>query len=276
MQRLYTIIRLFKEYILLGALVVFSLVLLNANNNRQVRAIRSFTVGFVGAIQQILSIVPNVFELQHENQVLRQLNVNLSDDVNRLREARLENLRLRTMLGLKERSPFRVAAADVIAKNVNLLRNTVTLNIGEAEGLHSDMPIISEAGLVGKVIATSAHYSVGQLMFNKEFRASAKIQRSGVDGIIAWDGGYVLQLKNIAKNQDVHLGDVVVTSEYSNLFPRNIKVGLVSNITERPGSLLKEVEVTPTVDFATLEQVFVVFISPDPERAAVEQQALGR
>lgn len=276
MQRLVNIVRLFKEYIVLGVLVIVSLLLLSSNNNHQVRAIRSFTVGLVGAVQQALSVIPNVFELKHENEVLRQLNVNLSDEVSRLREARLENFRLRTMLGLKERSPFRFITADVIARNMHLLRNTITLNVGETDGVKTDMPIISESGLVGRVIVTSSHYSVGQLMLNKDFRASAKIQRSSVDGIIEWDGSDFVRLKNIAKMQDVQVGDIVVTSEYSNLFPRSIKIGIVSGISEKPGSLLKEISVAPSANFTTLEQVFVIRVTPDPERTALEQKAGSR
>jgi len=276
MQRLYNFIRLFKEYFVLGLLVIVSLALLSSNNNQQVRAIRSYTVGFVGTIQQVLSVIPNIFELKRENEILRQLNINLSDEVSRLREARLENLRLRTMLGLKERSPFRIVAADVVGKNINLMRNTITLSAGEADGVKSDMPLISESGLVGRVIATSAHYAVGQLMLNKDFRASAKIQRSGVDGIIGWDGGDVVRLRNVPKKQDVQVGDVVVTSEYSNLFPRDIRIGTVSSISEKPGSLVKSIDVTPGVDFATIEQVFVLLIVPDPERVALEQKAISK
>ena len=99
MQRLFNLIRLFKEYLVLGFFVIVSLVLLSANNNSQVRAIRSFTVGLVGAVQQALSVIPNVFELKHENEILRQLNVDLSDEVSRLRDARLEDMRLRSLLG---------------------------------------------------------------------------------------------------------------------------------------------------------------------------------
>lgn len=270
MQRFFNLIRLFREYLVLGFFVIVSLVLLSANNNSQVRAIRSFTVGLVGTVQQGLSVIPNVFELKRENEILRRMNVDLSDEVSRLRDARLEDMRLRSLLGLKERIPFRAVAADVIAKNIHLLRNTITVSIGEANGVRTDMPVISESGLVGRIIATSAHYAIGQLMFNKDFRASAKVLRSRVDGIIAWDGGDVLSLKNVSKKQDVQVGDIVVTSEYSNLFPRDIKIGVVSSVSEKTGSLLKDIDVTPSVNFTTLEQVFILLVTPDPERTALE------
>jgi rod shape-determining protein MreC len=274
MQRLINIILLFKEYFVLTLLIIFSLILLGSNDNVQIRAFRSYTVSFLGIFQDALSIIPNVFELKRENEILRQLNVNLSDEVNRLREARLENIRLRSMLGLKEHGDIKLVTADIVGKSLHLLRNTVTLNSGENSGVRSDMPIISEKGLVGKLIATSARYSIGQLMLNKDFRASARIQRSRIDGIIAWDGGEVLKLKNVSKTQDVREGDIVTTSEYSNLFPADIKIGFVSRVSEKTGSLFKDIDVTPSVDFSSLEQVFIVITEIDSERVALEKKTI--
>ena len=159
MQRLINILLIFKEYVVLALLLIISLILLSLNDNTQIRAIRSYTVGFVGVVQDALSIIPNVFELKRENEVLRQLNVNLSNEVNLLREARLENTRFRAMLGLKERSSHSLVASDIVGKSLLLLRNTITLNVGEQDSVRVDMPIISESGLVGKVITTSVHYS---------------------------------------------------------------------------------------------------------------------
>jgi rod shape-determining protein MreC len=274
MQKLINILILFKEYVVLALLVIVSFILLGTNDNHQLRVIRSATVGAVGMLQSALSVVPNIFDIKRENDILRQLNVNLSDEVNRLREARLENIRLRSMVGLKEQRTFAMVTGDVVGKSLNLLRNTVTINVGEADGVQPDMPIIAETGLVGKVLLASGHYAIGQLMINKDFRASAKIQRSRVDGIIAWDGGETLQMKNVAKTQDVKEGDVVLTSEYSNTFPRDIKIGFVSKVAEKPGNLFKEVRVTPSVDFSLLEQVFIVTSLQDTERVAIEKKLL--
>ncbi|HLX12125.1 MAG TPA: rod shape-determining protein MreC [Bacteroidota bacterium] len=272
MHRLFTFVRIFKEYVVFIGLVLFSLALLSLNDNHQIRAIRTLTVGVIGFLQTAASSIPNVFQLQHENQVLRQLNVNLSDEVSRLREARLENDRLRALIGLKERSPFRMVAADVVGKNLQMLRNTITLNAGEAQGIKPDMPIISDAGLVGRVIATSANYSIGQIILNKDFRAGAKILRTRIDCIVAWAGGDDVFLKNVAKKQDVKVGDQVVTSEYSSLFPPGIVIGTVTGIKEGSGSLFKDVEVTPVADMSSLEQVFIILQMPDPEREALEQK----
>lgn len=274
MQRLINIILLFKEYFILAGFIIVSFILLYSNNNSQIHAIRSYTVGVIGLVQDALSIVPNVFELKRDNEVLRKLAVNLSDEVNRLREARLENLRLRSMVGFKERTYFTLTPGDIVGKNMHLLRNTITLNIGEDDGVRTDMPVICEAGLVGKIIATSGNYSVGLILFNKDFRASAKIQRTRVDGIIAWDGGTNLLLTNIPKTQDVKEGDIAVTSEYSKIFPPEVKIGVVVKVTEKPGNLFKDIEVVPSVDFSSLEQVFVITVPADPEKTALEESVL--
>src|SRR5262245_59951398 len=254
MNTLLEIIAHFKEFAFLTLLIIISLVLLGNNDNRQMHAIRATTIGMVGVVQEQISVIPNVIALRHENEVLRRLNVNLSDEVGRLRESERENVRLREIVGLKEHPSYTYISAEVVGKSLHLLRNNITLNVGEQDNVAPDMPIVSENGLVGKIITVSRHYSVGQLLFNKDFRASAKVERSRVDGIITWEGSDILRLKNVSKKQDVKEGDIVLSSEYSNIFPRDIRIGMVSSVTDKPGNLFKDVTVTPSVDFSALEQ----------------------
>lgn len=274
MQRLFLIVRLFKEYVLGAFLVLISLVLLSLNDNTQIRQIRSITVGFVGALQDAVSFIPNFFALRVENRLLRRTNVDLLDEVNQLREAKLENLQLRALLGLKENLDYDVIAAEVVGRTSNPQRNTITLNVGSEAGVELNMPIITDAGLVGRLIATSKHYSVGQLVIDRDFRATAKIQRSRADGILAWEGGDYTLLKNVAKTLDVSVGDVVVTSEYSSMFPPHIRIGVVAEVSEQPGDLFKRIEVANSVDFSKVEEVFVIEYHPDPERIQLEEKAL--
>jgi rod shape-determining protein MreC len=271
-KRLYDIVLLFREYILLGFFLVVSLILLSLNDTSQIRSIRSFAVVSVGLLQDALSFIPNYFDLRHENRVLRELNLTLSEEVSRLREGKLENLRLRRLLGLHEHSPYRYIAANVIGKNLQLLRNTVTLDAGETDGIRQNMPVVTDEGLVGKIAASAGGYAVAQILYNKELRVSAKIQRSRVDGIVRWDGGSNLTLQNVAKTLDIQVGDVVITSDYSSLFPAGIKVGVVSAIRPIPGSLFQGVDIVPAVDFGRLEQVFVIAQLPDTTRVTLEQR----
>jgi rod shape-determining protein MreC len=272
MRRLYEFVFLFKEYLVVGVLLAVSVALLALNDDSQIRTIRSVAVVSVGMLQDALGIIPNYFDLRRENQVLRELNLTLADEVNRLREARLENLRLRQLLGLKERGEFGFVAANVIGKNLQLLRNTVTLDAGERNGLRADMPVVTENGLAGKIVATSGRFAVAQILYNKDIRVSAKIERSRVDGIIRWEGGSALALQDVAKTLDVQSGDVVITSEYSSFFPPGIRIGVVSSARGAEGSLFQSVEVRPAVDFSRLEEVFVITSMPDSERIALEHR----
>ena len=270
-QRLYQYFFLFKEYVLLVVLVSISLALLVINDNTQIRQVRSLAVGTLGVIQKTFSFFPNLTAMRKENEVLRKVNVNLADEVNQLRESRLENIRLRSMIALRETSAIKLTSAKVVAKNFNLLRNTLTIDVGTSDSIHIGNPIVTGEGLIGRIVAASNDYAIGQMIVNVDFRASAKIQRSRVDGIIAWDGKTLL-FKNVAKTLDVKEGDAIITSEYSNAFPPGIKIGIVRAVSEIPNSLFKKIEVTPTVNLTLTEEVFVMDYIPSLERIALELQ----
>jgi rod shape-determining protein MreC len=272
MKQLLDILFLFKEYVLLALYLVLSILLLALNDTHQIRMIRSITIVAVGALQDAVSFIPKYFDLGRENRALREMNIMLADEVNRLREARLENIRLRQMLGFREQSAFTYTSASVIGKNLQLLRNTITLDVGDDDGVKVDMPIVTDAGLVGRISATSARYSIGQILLNRDLRVSARVQRTRVDGIIMWEGGDHLVLRNVARTLDVLEGDAVITSEYSSVFPPGIKVGVVRKTSEAPGALFQTIEVVPGVDFTRLEEVFIVRTVPDSARVAIEQR----
>ncbi|MDH3252021.1 MAG: rod shape-determining protein MreC [Ignavibacteria bacterium] len=271
LKRLYDIIVDFKEYGALALYLVIGVLLLAHNDSKQIRAIRSATVGGIAFLQDAFGFIPDYFDLREQNRVLQELNLSLADEVSRLREARLENIRLRQMLKFKESSTFTYVPARVVGKQLYLLRNTITIDAGERAGVQENMPVVTDAGLVGKVVATSADYAIAQILLNRVLRVSARVQRSRVDGILVWQGGSSLSLNNVAKTLDVQRGDVVMTSEYSSLFPPGIRIGVVSGISVTPGSLFQNVEVTPGVDFPRLEEVFVALYEPDSSRVALEQ-----
>jgi rod shape-determining protein MreC len=105
---------------------------------------------------------------------------------------------------------------------------------------------------------------------------SAKIQRNRVDGIVRWESGRTLGLFNIAKTLDVQPGDVVITSEYSGIFPAGIRIGVVESTRNISGSLFQYVAVIPAVDFQRLEQVAVIATTADTSRAVLEKTTPGR
>jgi rod shape-determining protein MreC len=269
-KRLYNLALIFKEYAVLSLLLVVSLILMALGDNTQIHHIRSVATVAFGVVQEELSFIPRYFGLRSENDMLRRMNIDLADEASRLREARLENDRLKKLLDLKESYHYPVIAGKVIGKNLTLLRNTITLNIGKLNGVAPHMPVVGDGGLVGVISSVNDHYSVVRILLNADFRASAKVLRSRIDGIIAWDGDD-LMLSNVAKTLDVVAGDTVITSEYSSTYPPNIRVGVVHEVSEQQGSLFKKVYVSPGVNFVRLEEVFVLSYLPDPERTELDQ-----
>jgi rod shape-determining protein MreC len=270
LQRIYNILYEFRAYALLSLLIIISLILMTTNDTPQIKQIRAVSTVIFGLMQEPLSFIPTYLGLKSENELIRHTNTELNDEVQQLREAKLENIRLRQLLAIKDQLHYKLVPLRVINKNLTMLRNTLTLNGGSADGISPQMPVVSDGGLVGIVTAVTNHFSSVNILTNTDFKASAKIQRSRVDGIIAWDGK-VLSLKNVPKTRDVKIGDVVITSEYSNTYPPNIRIGLVSEVQDRGNMLFKSIIVTPGIDLIKLEEAFVVQYIPSRERAELEQ-----
>lgn len=260
-----------KEYIIFSALVIVSLILIFQNDNVQVRFVRVIAVNVMGTVQSGFSIIPNVFELERENKTLRETNINLSKELSLLKEAKLENRRINQMLDFKTRTNYRVASGKIIGKTLIQTRNNITIDIGENDSVKVGMPVITDKGLVGKIVATSGNYSIAQILLNKDLKVSAKDQRSRVDGIISWDGEGKVRMKNVSKSADVQIGDIIITSEYSNSFPAGIPIGYVTT-DGTLDNLFKNIEVECFVNFENLEEVFVLKYLSDDERKDLEKK----
>lgn len=259
-----------KEYIIFSFIVLVCLIMIFQNENVQVRFMRGTAVSITGLIQSTFSLIPNVFQLEKENKQLRETNNTLSNEVSQLKESKLENIRLTQMLEFKQRTNYRMVTAKIIGKTLIQTRNNITLNVGGKDSVSVGMPVITDKGLVGKIVATSGNFSIAQILLNKDLRISAKDQRSRVDGILSWDGENKLQLKNVSKSSDVLVGDVIITSEYSNHFPPGIPIGyaLTAGTVD---NLFKKIEVEPFVNFETLEEVFVLKYLSNEERQNLEK-----
>lgn len=271
MQRLITLLRLFREYIVLFVLSGSSIFLIASSNSAPIQTLRTFALAFIGTFQSATVFFSSLYTARYENESLRELNYRLMEEVMQLRRNRFENAELRKMIGLKEISIHQLVPADIIGKSVTLLRNTITLNVGFGDSVRNTMPVISEHGIVGRIISTSAHFSIAQLAINRDFRVTAKDQRSRVDGIIGWNDGDNLLFRNVGKTADVLVGDTIITSEFSNTFPPNILVGTVTSIGPDPSGLFSKIEIKPGVHFLSLERVFVIRYEGNAERELLEK-----
>ncbi len=264
-----------KEYIIFSALILISMILIFQNDNIQIRFIRAIAVNVIGTIQSGFSVIPNIFVLEKENKALREANIILSKELSLLKESKLENIRLNQMLAFKLRTNYGMVSGKIIGKTLIQTRNNITLNVGEKDSVKTGMPVITDKGLVGKIVATSGNYSVAQILLNKDLKISAKDQRSRVDGIISWNGEGKILMKNVSKSADVLAGDVIITSEYSNSFPAGIPIGYAATVGTID-NLFKQIEIECFVNFETLEEVFVLRYLSDEERKELENKFIQK
>ncbi len=275
MKRILDILIAFKEYVALAAYVAAALVLIGISQSTDVMPLRAFTTGVVGVIQSSTSWIMNPFTLSRENAELRQQAIELASEVGRLRRSKVENDELRRLLGIGMRPEWKLLPAEVVGKTTTFERNMITLSRGESDGVAKGMAVVTDAGLVGKIYSTSAHFSLVEMLFNRDFRAAAKVGRTRVEGIVAWDGGPTLVMRNVPKALDVQVGDLIVSSEYSTFFPAEVPIGTVLKIQPEPNSLFRSVTVEPTVNLFRVEHVYVVLkdINLEQERLTLEQKA---
>jgi rod shape-determining protein MreC len=84
------------------------------------------------------------------------------------------------------------------------------------------------------------------------------VQRSRSRGIVRGTGGDRLEFEFVARDSDVAVGDVIITSGLDGVYPKGLRVGRVTEISDPGSRLLQKATLEPAVDFGRLEQVFVM------------------
>ncbi len=226
-----------------------------------------FTYGPFYALSNHLHELEGVRE---ENRRLHRKVMELSIKNSQLTEEHLENSRLRELLGFKSQLEQLVIPADVVASEPNRRAFTVMINKGQKDQVRRNLPVVNMYGLVGKILDVSSHTAVVQLLIEPSFRASAQVQRSRVMGIIKPGAGMTLRLDNVPLAEDVKEGDRVITSGLGGVFPPGIEIGTVVSAQNEEAfsqdyqtfGIFKMIQVRPSVDFSTLEELFVLKVEP--------------
>lgn len=202
--------------------------------------------------------------LHEENQSLRRTLDRLTGRLGELREAETANARLRSLLNFKDQADYPIVGARVVSWSPNAWFKTLTLDRGSSDGIINGMPVVTDVGVVGRIVGVAPHYSKVLLIIDYNSSVDAMVQRSRVRGVFSGRSERLCSLKYVLKNDDIVGGDLLVTSGMDGVFPKGLTLGTVSRARKIGHDIFQEVEVVPAVDFAHLEEVLVLLKEPPP------------
>lgn len=254
-------------------LEVVSMVLLFRYNSYQGSVWFSSANAVTGKVYEWDSAVESFFSLSGVNSQLTQRNAFLEQQVRMLDDsiARLTRSQEVAVARLSNMAPFqgcRLIPAKVVANMVNRYDNLITIDKGSADGVKRDMGVVCGMGVVGIVYLVSEHYSIVIPALNSHSNISCTIQRRGYFGYLRWRGGssQLAYLEDVPRHAHFKLGDNVVTSGYSSVFPPGVMVGKVLHVFNSADGLSYRVQVKLSTDFARLRDVCLVDDSALQER----------
>ena len=215
--------------------------------------------GVSSAVEEYVYLV----EVERENERLGYENARLLQQVRDLEAVERENERLRTMLVLRDQVPGEKISARVIAKDISALFRVIRVRLdrGRDDRVVPGMPVVSTEGLVGQVSRVEDRYADVMLTVDEGSAVDVVVQRTGSRGILRGTGesdNYKSRIQYLLRADEVRVGDTVYTSGLGRRFPPNLKVGTITNVEKRDFGLYQLAEVTPSVNFTRLEEVFVL------------------
>lgn len=233
-----------------------------------------------GRVYAITGGVLSYFGLRTENEDLLRRNTELQSQISELKEYiyKLENDSMKTdafladSLGRKH-LPQQYILARVESNSISQIYNFMIINKGTNDGVKTDMGVASQNGIVGVVRDVTSNYAVVQPVLNPNSRFSCKILNSTTAGTLVWDGGdsRYASLTEYPKYEKVEVGDTIVTSGFSDIFPEGIFVGIVEDFKSESNDNFYALKVKLSTDFGALKNVFLLNIKDD-ERKELEEK----
>lgn len=226
---------------------------------------------FEKAAYSVSSFFSNLFGSMEENRYVKEEYKRLSEltveQQNQLidkDELAAENERLKELLQFKQENPdLIIPGARIIGKNPGNWFNTLVIDRGEKDGVAVDMAVMTDKGLVGRVIEVGNHWSKVLSIIDSQSAVSAIVQRSRDNGTLQgdttlYDGEGLCRMVYLPQDATVKEGDVVITSGLGDIFPKGLPIGEVVRVENEPFAVYKTAVVRPWADFKRLEEVLVI------------------
>ena len=220
---------------------------------------------YIGLRDANIALMERAAQLEMENQQLKY-------QMKRLEVDSLSWQRLSTDSVMRP-FPYQYKVAQVVGTTLFGGDNFLTIDMGSNAGVYNDMGVLSNLGVVGVVKTTGQKYAKVIPLINSSFNLICKPSPlSQFVGTLAWDGKDLEHslLTNLPKHAPYNIGDSVVTSGYSSIFPEGLFVGTVIGEGESPNDNFRALKVKLGVPFATLKYVYVVQNFEREERKEVE------
>lgn len=204
-------------------------------------------------------------EVMAENEALQKQVDELTVELNTLNLEQYELENLRELLELDQKYPsYDKVAANVIGKNGSNWFSTFTIDKGSEDGIEVDMNVIAGSGLVGIVTNVGKNYATVTAIINDTRQVGGMVTTTSdnliVNGSLQnMNENMVIEFSNLNDSDDeVHVGDPVVTSYISDQYQQGILIGYISSLKTDSNNLTKSGTITPAVDFEHIEEVLVI------------------
>ena len=196
--------------------------------------------------------------VRDENADLRGRLAAVEEENLQLREALVAGGRLARIEEMRGDFDIPMLPAELVGLDVSAWFRSGLVDRGRQHGVLSGMPVINEQGLVGLVTATSRSAAKVMLLIDRQSAVDAVVQRSRSRGIVRGAHGDDLVFEFVVRDGDVQAGDVLVTSGLGGVYPKGLRIGEVTEVSESDSKMVRTASVRPAVDFGRLEQVFVM------------------
>jgi len=262
-----------KNYLALGAVVFVAVVLLSLPTRATSRlklAVGSWFLplfGVANAGQQLPadladSVLPRR-ELLKQIDSLRRENQQLKEQQIQTTAVARENDQLRNLLGWQKQAPWKLKLANVVMRDPANWWRTIQIDLGSRDGIQTNQPVLTDAGLVGRVSTVSYVSAQVVLIGDPDCRVSALVENSTHDmGILSASGpldNSLVQMNYLSSSANLKPGQNVLTSGFGGVFPKGIPIGKIVSAQTIEYGLATEASVKLDANLGALEQVWVLF-----------------
>ena len=254
----YLLILKNRDHILFLVLALVSTLILINNNDPRMSVVRGKSADLVAFLSSPVSWVRSLMYLEEENRLLRDSNLFLTLQIESMLNLVNENKELKEILGFKSKTDLTIVPARVVNKGTQSNLLSVILNVGSKDNVKKNQPVLTAKGIIGKTIFVGETASIVQLINDVNYRVSVRILPSGATGILKWVGNRKAEIKEVQKNVNISIGDEVITSGYSDIYPSGLPVGIVAGVIDKRGSFHKDVTVSIPNDLSVFQHAFVI------------------